>query len=437
MSLYPVNSPLVIVHNYLETFRNFLVRNGDDRALMARRFNGDQAVFWLGGNKLILSSAAIENIETLSRRWGYAEVTALSPEKPSTQLSYDILDQKYLLNAIVKHAGDQGRITLISYAASVELYSLIGYLESELKIHVSTPEMPARDMLWLKHYIDSKVGFRMLVQKWIGGSHLPEGYAATTPEMILELSRFFVRAGKGVAIKANIGGSGVGNMFFTPEQINSNDVDAAIERGDEFIPGTVYVVEELIPARDGVSPSLEFYVPEINSGPPILTYLCNQRFEESGRFAGVVIAPEYYQAPWYDEFKQVGEKIAAELQKAGYVGHFDIDAIIDEKGKLNLVEINSRRTGGTYVHEFLTRQFGEDYSRDYSVLSENKIPTKFTSLEELEEQIGDLLYPIDGKKSGVIVLLTSTLMKGTFGYLIIGDSVDDVVKKREVLIGRL
>jgi hypothetical protein len=437
MPIYPVSSPLVIVHNYLETFREFLVRDGDDSTLMARRFNGDQAVFWQGGSKLVISSAPIHNLDLLTSRWGYVDVIALAPDSPSTQLSLDILDQKNLLDAISDHAGDQGAITLISYAASAELFQLVEYLETELNIRVSTPEMPAREMLWLKHYIDSKIGFRMMVQKWIGDSCLPEGYVATTLGEILEISRYFARAGKGVAIKANIGGSGVGNLFLTASEILDQNFENVFSDNLAIARGGVYVVEEFIPAEGGISPSLEFFVPEVGNGPPVLTYVCNQHFESSGRFAGVIIAPEYYQAPWYDEFKQVGKRIASELQKIGYVGHFDIDAIVDKDGNINLVEINSRRTGGTFVHEFLIKQFGQDYSSQSAFLSQNKISTKFNTVNELEEQIGDLLFPINGRNSGVIILLTSTLAKGNFGYLIVGESVGDVIEMREVLIRRL
>ena len=69
-----------------------------------------------------------------------------------------------------------------------------------------------------------------------------------------------------------------------------------------------------------------------------------------------------------------------DLQRLGYAGHFDLDAIVGNDGRLYLVEINSRRTGGTYVHEFLTTKYGKGYHTSVAVLSQNKISTRSTDL---------------------------------------------------------
>lgn len=437
MPVYQVNSPLVIVHNYLETFREFLVRDGNEAVLMDRKFNGDQAVFWQGNNKLIFTSAPIENIGLLAERWGYSAITSLAPQNPSSRLSLDIKNNQEMVDAIQSHLGQDREITLISYAASAELFTLVEYLEAELGIRVHLPETPDKKNLWLKHYIDSKVGFRVLVQKWVKEVYLPEGHIASNPHMIADIARYFALAGKGVAVKASIGGSGVGNLFFSAEEILAKDFEENIFAGEEITSDMICVVEEFIPSGSKISPSLEFFVPPIEGGSPVLTYLCNQHFEDSGRFAGVIIADEFYQAPWFPDFHQAGLKIAAELQKMGYVGHFDLDSILGDDGRLYLVEINSRRTGGTYVHEFMTRQFGQDYSSQYAVFSQNKVSTQFKQLAEVEDQIDDLLYLSGSSTSGVVLMLTSTLAKGKFGYLIIGKTVEEILAIRGKLLERL
>ncbi|MCB2179522.1 hypothetical protein KQH54_00200 [bacterium] len=434
MTPYSVQHPLVIVHNYLETFRTFLLRTGDERILMSRRFNGDQALFWMEGDKLLISSAPVENAGTLMSRWGYPQVKNLSPTEPSAQLSLDILHQPELREAIRSHAGEGKHLTLISYSATSELYQLVRVLENEDGLKVDLPEIPLPENLWVKQYIDTKVGFRSLVTGWLGENALPRGYITDQPEMVQQMVADFARQGSGAIVKANQGGSGVGNLFLPLENHRAGE-DPVSLRENIFLQQDVFVVEEWIQSREMVSPSLEFYVPPIGAGTPKITYLCNQHFLPSGQFAGVIVGKEIYQAPWYPAFRENGLAIASNLQAMGYVGHFDLDAIVSDEGRLYLVEVNARRTGGTYVHEFLTRKYGQDYADQVTMLSQNALPTRFTSLDALEEAIGALLYPLDGQEKGVIVMLTSNLPRGKFGYLILGDSVTEVTALRQKLIG--
>ena len=167
-------------------------------------------------------------------------------------------------------------------------------------------------------------------------------------------------------------------------------------------------------------------MPKAGAGEVQLTYLCNQHFEESGRFAGVIVGPELYASDWYSGFHELGMHIASEMQALGYAGHFDLDAILDGSGKPSLVEINSSRTGGTFAHEFMVHRFGPDYAERITMLSQNKIHTRFKNLAELEEEIGDLLYPIGGSEQGVIPLLTSTMFQGEFGGVFLAGDVGDV-----------
>lgn len=436
MAAYTARYPQVIVHNYLETFRSFLLRTGDESVLHSRRFNGDHALFWMGGEKLIISSAPIEHAGLLMERWGYPQVTTLSPKNPSAQLSLDIHREPLLRAAIRRHAGPEKHISLISYAATPELYQLAETLRAEDGLVVDLPEVPSPENLWVKQYIDSKVGFRSLVTDWLGSDSLPEGYITEEPEMIGQMAARFARHGKGVVVKANQGGSGVGNLFLSAENIHTQP-DAHFLDENIFLQQDIFIVEAWIHSSQMVSPSLEFYVPPIGDGEPILTYLCNQHFEQSGQFAGVIIGAELYREPWYPAFREYGLEIAGRLQAMGYVGHFDLDAIVSDEGKLYLVEVNARRTGGTYVHEFLSRRYGNDYFDRVTVLSQNALRTRFDSLEALQAAMGDLRYPTAGQEKGVMVMLTSNLRNGKFGYLVLGANVEEVTALREALVRRV
>jgi hypothetical protein len=433
--------PLVIVHNYLESFQKFLSRSGDENTLLDRRFNGDQALFWLGGPKLVISSAPIENADLLKRRWGYQAARTLSPQVMSHSLSQDIIREAPLRQEIVEFSGDQKKIALIPYATTPEFLQLAEALQKKDGLDVLLPESTNAENLWIKDYLDSKVGFRSVMT--LSNSKekklkCPPGYICADLDQAIEAADWFRRSGKGCVVKASIGGSGVGNLFLPLNTIPDKASIANQVHQNDFLAEDVFVVEELILSPESISPSVEYYVPPKGKGRPQFTYLCNQLFESSGRFAGVVISKELEKFSWWPDFHNQSQLIARQLQEIGYTGYFDLDAIVDQNGNCFLVEINSRRTGGTYAHEFMEYNFGLDYGKRFTVLSQNKRSSgSLRKLEELEHTLSSLLYPMGGTQTGVIVMLTSMLSQGYFGYLIIGREINEVTHLQEQMLKRI
>lgn len=434
MTLLPMRQhlndyPLVIVHNYLESFRKFLSRSKDENTLLDRRFNGDQALFWLGDPKLVISSAKIENAGALLKRWGYPNTKTLAPRNMSASLSEDILSEAALHQAIIAAAGEEKKVALVPYATTTEFLRLAYTLRENFGLEVFLPESTTPEDLWVKDYLDSKVGFRSLVSQIAangGPLNIPQGFTCPELPQAVEAADWFRRRGKGCVVKANIGGSGVGNLFLPIETIPTKESISRQINHNQFLTDDIFVVEEFILSPEMISPSMEFYLPPSGQGAPQFTYLCNQLFETSGRFAGVVISKELEESAWWPGFYKQGMRIAHALQQIGYAGYFDLDSVVDAEDNCFMVEINSRRTGGTYAHEFMEHFFGIDYGDRFSVLSQNKQHAgKLRSLESLETAIGGLLYPIQEQERGVIVMLTSTLPSGYFGYLIVGNSIED------------
>jgi hypothetical protein len=416
-----------VVHNYLENFREFLLQTGDSETLMARRFNGDQALFWYGPEKLVISSAPIENADLLRARWGYELTECLSPQEPGPILSHDIIHSPELRKAIVEYAGDAKQLAVIPYANTIEFFELVEALEKEDGLSIHLPESPFQEDLWIKKYIDTKVGFRTQLSEWLGAEYpLPSGFITTDLGQSADMVGWFARRGKGSVVKADQGGSGVGNLFLPLEVVRGSPNITNLLEENKFLRQGVFIVEEWIASEQQISPSIEFYVPRQGEGEVKLTYLCNQHFEVTGRFAGVIVAKELLEAAWYPPFRELGMRIAGNLQALGYAGYFDLDAILDDEGRAYLVEINSRRTGGTFAHEFLAQRYGEKYVDQITIISQNKLNSRFRDLAELEAGIQDLLYPINDAERGVIPLLTSTLSKGDFGCIIVGKSIKDV-----------
>ena len=377
----------------------------------------------------------------LENKWGYPNTDTLFPKKMSASLSEDVTREPHLRQAVIDAAGPGKKVTLVPYATTSEFLRLADTLRENDGLDVRLPESTAPENLWLKDIIDSKVGFRSIVSQIKSNGtpiQFPLGFTCVDIEQTISAADWFRRQGKGCVVKASIGGSGVGNLFLPLEIIPDNSSIVRLIKGNNFLIEGVLVVEELIYSPANISPSVEFYLPPKGHSEPQLTYLCNQLFEPSGRFAGVVIGRELEVSTWWPDLLAQSLRIAKHLQEIGYVGYFDLDGIVDQDGICKLVEINSRRTGGTFAHEFMEHKFGIDYDLRLTALTENKESSgNLRNLPDLENSIEDLLYPIAGTERGVIVMLTSMLNQGYFGYLIVGESIEEVKHLREQMLEKI
>jgi hypothetical protein len=157
-----------------------------------------------------------------------------------------------------------------------------------------------------------------------------------------------------------------------------------------------------------------------------------------GDFYGVLVSKDLYDTPWKEPLFNAGRQIACEIQRLGYVGHFDLDAIVDDADRVFLVEINTRRTGGTHVHEFGWHVFGPDYLDQVTLLSNDAISTgQIDQFEDLVEIVADLLYPISNQERGIVITGTSALKAGEFGAIVVGQSTADVQDLMEQLTDRM
>ena len=122
----------------------------------------------------------------------------------------------------------------------------------------------------------------------------------------------------------------------------------------------------------------------------------------------------------------------------GYVGHFDIDTIVDDRGHLYLLETNTRRTGGTYVHEFAALTFGKDYLNKISLLCNNAVKCNgINKLDDLVESLNDLLFPISEKDRGVVITVTSSLSEGEFGCILVAPNEQELLTLKQEMLSHL
>jgi phosphoribosylglycinamide formyltransferase 2 len=120
--------------------------------------------------------------------------------------------------------------------------------------------------------------------------------------------------------------------------------------------------------------------------------------------------------------------LARRLQDMGYVGLFDLDTVVNDEGRVYLLEINPRRTGGTHVHEFAAHVFGDDYLDKVALLSNDTLSSgTIRDFGNLLEAVGEFEYPINGEQRGIFITVTSALEAGEFGGIIVGKNSAEVV----------
>lgn len=420
-------TPIVVIYNNLETFYPFLSRFKDPTVLEKRKYRGDRALFWLGSDKLVIASSPIPDAERICRTYGYSRTRAISPRVTTCQLSLDIMNDPQVVAQIVRHAGPRQAIQIIPYATTREIYRLAGFLRERCGLTVTLPESPAEEALNVRDYFDTKLGFRQEVPAWIEPSvRLPRGFVVKDLHAVSQAIQWFFTRGLDCMVKPDRGESGLGIQFFDHRAPHPGLLSEL--QANAYCHGDAILVEEYIQPRAELSPSLELFVPPAGCGEPGITYLSNQHFAQLGRFDGVIISKSYQEMPWYRPLTENGLRIAKQLQKRGYVGNFDLDTVIDQNDQVYLLEINTRRTGGTHAHEFGRFAFGEDYLENVTLFSTNYVKAPgVTSLDQLFERLAPVLFPFRFGKQGVVVTVSSTLKNGDFGCIIVGESIADLL----------
>jgi hypothetical protein len=436
MTIQP-SIPIVAIYNNLETFFKFLHRSNNLTTLEKKMCHGDRGIFWLGPNKLLVVTKAIPHAEYICNRWGYSGTSVFAPLYPTHQLCLDILHDSNLLQEIVLYAGPKKTLQLVPYASTPEFYILVDHLRTELDLKIILVESPTESNLWIRDYIDTKAGFRSLVSEWIPEEDvIPSGFTCRDIKQAAQAVYWFNRHQFGAVVKADSGLSGIGQLVFPSSEISFEDVTKKLE-DDLFLQDDLIVVDHFINSEMQLFPSLELFVPA-DGEAPVITYVSNQLFSEFGYFSGILISRELTASEWYAHLADYGLQIAKKLQAMGYVGHFDIDTIVDDNGHLYLLEINARRTGGTYVHEFASQAFGKDYLKKVSLLCNNSVKCgKINKLEDLIENLDDLLFPISGQNRGVVITITSSLPMSEFDCILVAPDGQELLALKQEMLFRL
>lgn len=375
---------------------------------------GYRVIFWKGNKpKVAITSYPIQHLDYFQSCLGLNDVEVFSPVNPSYSLCKDILNDPFLFDRIIYACEDANLVEIIPYGNTREFFNLVSKLTSVLGAKNKKIILPEstfdNDKLWLWNYFDTKIGFRQLINEWLGGKinimgiRFPEGYTGNDAYQTATIVKWFKMDKRDCICKSSIGVFGLGKLTFS-----SNDPDETIESLVERIeinfPKGLFpvIIEEYVNPK--YSPSSEVFVPYVNEGAPYITYNCEQLFSKDGLFNGIIIGKTVLPEKINKVISKCALIVAGQLQALGYIGVFDLDFIVDANEQIYLLEANLRRTGGTHVHELAKYLIDSDYQEDYYVKSLNNFPlSRSYSWNELIKYINDNHISILNNKNGVVI----------------------------------
>lgn len=435
--------PTVVIANVSEAFCGFLNRDSDlatrAKKIKTEQYRGDRTLIWAGDPKLVITSFPVPSIKYVQKVLGFNGTQNLSPIEPSDSLCNDILRDNKLLEEIINYGRRDKKLSLIPYATTKEFLNLVEVIKQKSDLELFLPETPGCNNLWLLQYLDTKAGFRSIAQDCFSRTRvsIPEGYICFSVNEAASVIEWFIKNERMCMAKSNIGTNGYGNFLFSPDLFSSRSEIVNYLQKTSYLAKEPIVIEEFIQSTKIISPSFEGFVPPYGNGEPFLTYISTQIFKEYGDFCGVIASKSQQNEPWYDPLVEAGLLFASRIQKMGYVGNFDMDAIVDNQGHVYPVEVNPRRTGGTHVNDFAIYTWGANYIERVSLLSYDPVVCGLgMNFDELTIRLGKILYPIDGNLRGIIPTVTSPLDEGEFGCLIVGFSIEDVFSLRREMLSR-
>lgn len=372
--------------------------------------------------------------------FGFKNILNLYPENPTVSLCDDILNDENLKKK-VKEIIKRDKPALFSYAATMDFMKLIkSFKDSGLDF--GTPETPKTKELI--SYFGSKAGFReTFTKEKIGqglGMAMAKGFITKNRQEFIEKINFFYKNKKNFVVKTNQGLAGAGSKIIETDKVSFNHFLEVVKDYPYWLTGKT-VIEEFIKADltvCGGSPSVEFQVTDNssalqNSGINYL-YTCGMRIIKGGVFRGIETGKNAVPKWLGKKIKAYGFKFAAVLKKAGYRGFFDTDFVNTKDKKLYPLEANIRRTGGTHVYETGIRLLGQDFLKNYYLASNNLYENKTNhcqNYQQLKTKLSPLLYPIKGKKKGIILTMASLIKEKRFGYLVAGKNREEVINLEE------
>lgn len=408
---------------HLMSEKNRKMEIDEDHALCER------FIFSKGDDRVLITPLPVNPVMKahVSEIMGFNNILNLSPSNIGESLSESVLKDRNLLRKLEKIIGDNPGIDIVAYVSSEEFMRVVTYLKSR-KLKFVTSEIPEPENNWTVAFFDSKAGFRQLTTFMDNGfPKMPKGIVCDSIEEIIGSVRYFFNNGMNCVMKANRGLAGAGLRIMKRRDFAKKNLRQELEKifkENPFWSGDIVVVEEYIDPNfliGGGAPNIEL---KVSKDRVRSLYCCSMRVNDQGVFQGIEIGKGTYSKYMEKKLIRHGITFGKLLKKFSYNGHFEIDFVAGKDNRLYPIESNVRRTGGTHIYDAAKRLLGKNFEKDYYLTSmdfQDAPKLKGRSYGQMKELVRDLLYPLNGKKEGVVVTIFNHLYVkwGKIGYFVV------------------
>lgn len=439
----PRNIQTVIVGNNREYFSPLDQHVAPELKAEFLRTDVDEAdmdMMWHGDNKIVMLPEQIDPafVRDISTIFQYRNTHIIAPTDRGLGLSENAMRDPGAFNTISRSLKASNSPQIVPWGYTPGYQRLTDRLRED-GAKFATPEDPLEAARWTPDYIDTKIGSRELLMR-VGQRDkrlkLPEGFVCETAEEVVKVSQYFTDSGRGVVLKANIGGSGMGVNVIRPSEFgrDSNDnkerVRETIRHNPLLQQGPVVLEEYIRPnfRHHGTFPSVDSIIrPNGEVEVQCVDAMVIKHHDNDVTFYGCVLGKGLFNRHQKKQLAEVSKNVGIELSKLGYRGWYDVDYILAESGGIYATEANLRRTSLAYMVDLGHKLIGEDFQDRVAMRSSDKHIRRNlagATYGDVKEVLDPIMYPMEGKGTGIIITQSfrSMLGRGKFGYVSIGNT---------------
>lgn len=391
---------------------------------------------WGGDNKIIITPTPIpgdllkHNIDKL----GYKNIKNLWPKNTDIHLCNSVLNDTELTEVLIQLFQSNKDVRVSAYSVTDDYLKLLRFFKKRVVGWHVTNLPKITNTLDLVREIDSKNGFREIVANLFPMENikLPRGFICKTGHDVTKAILFFLNVGIGFVIKVHNGESGWGVKIMDKDMIQKftkskiEDWLRELFESDPIWKFAPYVVEECIPVDRNIGGGFPSAEGHITDDGFIFDYNCGQEVTKEGFFDGVILNNDIIPNAVNSSMRITINKIGNKLYSKGYRGVFDVDFAAGENRNLYILESNVRMTGGTHVYNIMLHL--DINGNDAYVISNDSfrynMPTQKT--EKILARLREVLYPIEGRKRGIIISFISQ-NRPVIGVITIGKNKEDAL----------
>lgn len=398
----------------------------------------DRFIFSQNDNTVLITPYLIDKefLNDSTKLIGLKNILNLSPKTVGESVCKSIQEDTELFSKLVEIIKSNPSVKIFSYSGTPEFFELIDTL-NKLDLEFKTPEIPNSQDRWTNSFFGSKSGFRQTTSV-MGPSfpHPPTGAISSDQNEIVGWATHFLKNFAGCVIKSNRGLAGAGLAIIKKEDVvgkTEKYVTEILNSHDYFQHGPI-VVEQFIPPDMSVcggAPNIEL---QIIDGKIIPLYVCSMRMTPDGVFQGVEFGSGAVEKNVQKIITKAGKHFGSRLLKFGYNGFYELDFVAGLDRNIYPIESNLRRTGGTHAVELAVKLLAPNALKENYFVTNNRILKDALfkeTYQTLKSKLSSVLYPVAGKKEGVILTIVSNLSRGRLGYVVIGKNKKEAIALEE------